>query len=43
MRLGLSVIAYDLGNLWRWLALPPRVATWSLTSLQERLVKLADD
>src|SRR5262249_52659461 len=25
--------------LWRRLALPPRVATWSLTSLQQRLVK----
>jgi Transposase DDE domain group 1 len=35
----LSVIAYNLGNLWRRLALPTRVATWSLTSLQQRLVK----
>jgi len=39
VRLWLSVIAYNLGNLWRRLALPPRVATWSLTSLQQRLVK----
>ena len=38
VRLGLSVIAYNLGNLWRRLALPTRVATWSLTSLQQRLV-----
>ncbi len=38
-RLWLSVIAYNLGNLWRRLALPTRVATWSLTSLQQRLVK----
>jgi Transposase DDE domain group 1 len=30
---------YDLGNLWRRLALPSPVATWSLTSLQQRLVK----
>jgi hypothetical protein len=27
--------AYNLGNLWRRLALPTRVATWSLTSLQQ--------
>ena len=32
-------IAYNLGNLWRRLALPSPVATWSLTSLQQRLVK----
>ena len=35
----LWVIAYNLGNLWRRLALPTRVATGSLTSLQQRLVK----
>ncbi len=35
----MSVIAYNLGNLWRRLALPTRVATSSLTSLQQRLVK----
>src|SRR6202047_530941 len=39
VRLWLSLIAYNLGNLWRRLALPARVATWSLTSLQQRLVK----
>src|ERR1035437_104273 len=39
VRLWLSVIAYNLGNLWRRLALPTRVVTWSLTSLQPRLVK----
>jgi Transposase DDE domain group 1 len=39
VRLWLSVIAYNLGNLWRRLALPARVANWSLTSLQQRLVK----
>ena len=39
VRLWLSVIAYNLGNLWRRLALPTQVATWSLTSLQQRLVK----
>ena len=30
-RLWLSVIAYNLGNSWRRLALPTRVANWSLT------------
>jgi hypothetical protein len=39
VRLWLSVIAYNLGDLWRRLVLPRRVANWSLTSLQQRLVK----
>src|SRR5215471_6928118 len=39
VRLWLSVIAYNLGNLWRRLALPKRIDKWSLTSLQQRLVK----
>ena len=39
VRLWLSVIAYNLGNLWRPLALPKRIDGWSLTSLQQRLVK----
>ena len=39
VRLWLSVIAYNLGNLWRRLALPKRICNWSLTSLQQRLVK----
>jgi len=38
-RLWLSVIAYNLGNLWRRLGLPKRIDTWSLTSLQQRLMK----
>ena len=38
-RLQLSVLAYNLGNLWRRLVLPTRIDTWSLTSLQQRLVK----
>ena len=41
VRLWLSVIAYNLGNLWRRLALPKRIDKWSLTSLQQRLVKHA--
>ena len=28
-----------LGNLWRRLVLPQRIGSWSLTSLQQRLVK----
>ena len=39
VRLWLSVIAYNLGNLWRRLGLPTRIDTWSLTSLQQRLMK----
>ena len=39
MRLWLSVIAYNLANLWRRLVLPARSDKWSLTSLQQQLVK----
>ena len=39
VRLWLSVIAYNLGNLWRRLVLPKRIDHRSLTSLQQRLVK----
>jgi hypothetical protein len=39
VRLWLSVIAYNLGNLWRRLALPKKIENWTLTSLQQRLVK----
>jgi len=39
VRLWLSVIAYNLGNLWRRWAVPRRIGNWSLTSLQQRLVK----
>jgi hypothetical protein len=39
VRLWLSVIAYNLGNLWRRLVLPRRIGNWSLTSLQQWLVK----
>jgi hypothetical protein len=38
-RLQLSLLAYNLGNLWRRLVLPRRIDAWSLTSLQQRLVK----
>ena len=39
VRLWLSIIAYNLGNLWRRLVLPQRIGNWSLTSLQQLLVK----
>jgi Transposase DDE domain group 1 len=39
VRLQLSVLAYNLGNLWRRLVLPKRIDHWSLTSVQQRLVK----
>ena len=39
VRLQLSVLAYNLGNLWRRLVLPKRIESWPLTSLQQRLVK----
>ena len=35
----LTILAYDLGNLWRRLLLPQAIEKWSLTSLQQRLVK----
>ena len=34
-----KVLAYNLGNLWRRLVLPKRIDHWSLTSVQQRLVK----
>jgi len=39
VRLALSLLAYNLGNLWRRLVLPQRIEKWSLTSLQQRLMK----
>lgn len=42
MRLWLRIIAYNLGNLWRRLALPKAIGNWSLTSLQQRLVKTGE-
>jgi len=39
VRLNLSLIAYNLGNLWRRLVLPARIANWSPTRLRQRLVK----
>jgi hypothetical protein len=39
VRLALSLLAYNMGNLWRRLGLPRGIENWSLTSLQQRLVK----
>jgi hypothetical protein len=39
VRLWLSLLAYNLGNLWRRLGLPGGIRDWSLTSLQQRLIK----
>jgi hypothetical protein len=39
VRLWLSVLTYNLRNLWQRLALPGRIDDWSLTSLQQRLGK----
>ena len=35
----LSSIAYNLGNPWRRLVLRHKIENWSLTSIQQRLVK----
>src|SRR3984893_13025904 len=39
VRLWLSLIAYNLGNLWRRLALATPIRRWSLNSLEQRGVK----
>ncbi len=39
VRLALSLLAYNLGNMLRRLGLPRGIENWSLTSLQQRLVK----
>ena len=40
VRLALFVLAYNLGNFLRRLVLPKEMATWSLTSLKERVIKV---
>jgi hypothetical protein len=39
VRLGLFVLAYNLGNFMRRLALPESMKHWSLTSIQTRMIK----
>jgi len=40
VRLALFVLAYNLGNFLRRLALPKEMASWSLTSLKEKVIKV---
>ena len=40
VRLGLFVLAYNLGNFLRRLALPQEVSHWSLRSVQLKLIKI---
>ena len=40
VRLQLHALAYNMANFLRTLALPPEMATWSLTSLREKVVKI---
>ena len=39
VRLSLFILAYNLGNFLRRLALPESIKRWSLTSVQTRLIK----
>ena len=39
VRLSLFILAYNLGNFFRRLALPEAIKRWSLTSIQTRLIK----
>jgi len=39
VRLWLSILAYNFGNLWRRLALLGGIEDWSLTSMQQQLAK----
>ena len=40
VRLWLFILAYNLGNSFRRLALPEAIKSWSLTSIQTRLIKI---
>jgi hypothetical protein len=40
VRLQLFVLAYNLANFMRTLALPKEIQHWSLTTLREKLVKI---
>ena len=40
VRLWLFILAYNLGNFFRRLALPEAIKRWSLTSVQTRLIKI---
>ena len=40
VRLQLFALAYNLGNFLRSVALPVKIAHWTLTTLQEKLIKI---
>ena len=40
VRLSLFILAYNLGNFVRRLALPESIKRWSLTSIQTRLIRI---
>ena len=40
VRLQLHVLAYNIGNFMRTLAMPKTVKRWSMTSLREKLIKI---
>jgi hypothetical protein len=40
VRLQLHILAYNLGNFMRTLAMPKAAEPWSLTSLREKLIKI---
>ena len=42
VRLALFVLAYNLGNFLRRLALPKKISHWSLSSVQLKLIKIGD-
>jgi hypothetical protein len=42
VRLHLFVLAYNLGNFLRQAVLPPAVRHWTLTTLREKLIKMAE-
>jgi hypothetical protein len=39
VRLRLSMLSYNLGNLWHRFGLPQRIKSWLLTSIQRRLMR----
>ena len=41
VRLQLHVLAYNLANFLRRLALPPSVKHWTLTTLRDKLIKIS--
>ena len=36
----MSVMAYNLGTLYRTMVLPPKVKHWSLVTVQQKLIKV---